>query len=469
VEATRTFDAGTRTARVRLDFSDSPPYVVRRLAFEGNRRFPDRYFRSRIRLKEGVPFDDRALEAGLARIARTGYFKPIKKEDVHVATDEASRTADVTIRIEELGEQRISLCGGRGQFGSTLGIAYTVFNLLDREELLSSHIEAGPESLQLALGFAKEGVLGSRGSLALSVFNTLLRPMFEGSPKGPFFRQDSEGVDAAWSYTLTSTQSLKVSYDVSQAKTEYSPLLPTGWAEGTASEVRTETSSHAAGVGWMRDTGDERITVADSVSGGWLGGSENLVRLKAEYARVVRDPVFDHQNAWAFRTSFLGAGSYSNDMPFYALLFDGDDLVRGLRTGELGPEALVSSISSSGSTKYSAAPAGANLAGAANAEFRVPLANGMEASGFFDLGSGLLLPNWLGQNRPAVIEATNGVLHGSMGIQLQWTVPGIGVPVRLYYALNVLRLDRWLPMPDGTTYHARDRLGAFGWALGSLF
>jgi len=32
-----------------------------------------------------------------------------------------------------------------------------------------------------------------------------------------------------------------------------------------------------------------------------------------------------------------------------------------------------------------------------------------------------------------------------------------------------LRLDRWLPMPDGSSFHAHDRLSAFGWALAPMF
>ena len=469
VEGIRTLDASTRTVRIRLDLSSTPPYIVRHLEFRGIHHFPDRYFRSRILVKEAAPFDDRVLEAGLARLARTGYFKPIKKEDVHVETNEATHTADVTIRIEELGKQRASLVGGRGQFGSTLGIAYTVFNLLDREELLSSRIEGGPESLQLAIGFAKEGFLGSRGSLALSAFNTFLRPRLVGSVKGPFLRQESEGVDAAWSYALTPADSLSISYNLSRSKTQYSPTLPAGVTGLTVSDIRTETSSHSAGLGWTRDAGGERIVLADSVSGGWLGGSENLVRSKAEYGRMVRDPIFNRQNAWAFRTSFTGVGSYSGVMPFYSRLFAGDEFVRGLRAGELGPDAVVSSISSAGTPNYSATTVGANLVGAANAEYRWRLGSDTEAAGFFDLGSGMLLPNWLGQTRPALIDSTNRILHASTGIQLQWTVPGIGVPVRAYYALNVLRLDRWLPMPDGSLFHAHDRFSAFGWGLGSLF
>lgn len=468
VEATRTLDPASHTVRVTFDFSPAPPYVVRRLEFLGNRRFPDRYFRSRMGLKEGAPLDERALEAGLARLGRTGYFKPIKKEDVQIETDEIAHAADVTIRVEELGQQRVSLVGGRGQFGSTLGIAYTVFNLLDREEVLSSHIEGGPESLQLALGFAKEGFLGSRGSLALSVFNTFLRPHLTGSVQGPFFKQQSEGVSVPWSCSLTNTDALTVRYNLSHSKTVYSPALPPGISGLTASDVRTETSSHAAGLGWTHDTGDEHIVLADSVSGGWLGGSENLVRAKAEYGRIFHDPIFGRQNAWAFRTNFTGVGSYSGDMPVYSRLFYGDEVVRGLRAGELGPDAVVSSVSSSGATKYSASSAGADLVGAANVEYRVPLAGGTEAAGFFDLGSGLL-PNWLGPARPSLIESTNRILHGSTGVQLQWTLPEIGVPLRVHYALNVLRLDRALPMPDGSLFRVRNRFSGFGWGLGALF
>ncbi len=192
VEAIRTMDAEIHSVHIQFDLSSAPPYTVRRLEFRGMQRFPDRYLRRRIGLKEGAPLDERALEAGLARLARTGYFKPIKKEDLHIQPDDVARSVDITVRVRELGQQRASMAGGRGQFGNTLGIAYSLFNLLNREELLTSKIEGGPESLELAMGLAKEGFLGSRGSLALSVFNTFVRPRLSGSVKGPFFRQGAK-------------------------------------------------------------------------------------------------------------------------------------------------------------------------------------------------------------------------------------------------------------------------------------
>jgi outer membrane protein assembly factor BamA len=223
------------------------------------------------------------------------------------------------------------------------------------------------------------------------------------------------------------------------------------------------------GLGWTHDAGSERFSIVNSISGEWLGGTDNVIRSNEEYARIFPDPFFNHQNAWAFRTTFSGSGSYQGDMPLYARLFSGDAQVRGLNTGELGPYAVVPSMLSSGKQVYSAVPAGANVVSGANVEYRVPFGGGAQAAAFFDLGSGLLLPNWLGRTRPTLLDSTNGILHGSVGIELRWTVPGIQVPVRAYYSVNVLRLNRFLQLTDGSLFHAHNRLFAFGWALGTLF
>jgi outer membrane protein assembly complex protein YaeT len=469
VESSRTLDPETHLVRERIGFSDEPPHLVQRIDFSGLHRFSDRYMRRRIGLREGHPFDERALETGLARLAKTGYFRPIKKEDVRVHIDDTTHTANVTIRVSEAGQQRTLFSGGHGQFGNTLGIAYTLFDLLQREELLTAQLDGGPDSLQIVLGLVMEGFLGSRSSLAISVFDNVLRPRFASSVKGPFYTSRSEGLNTGWSYPLTKTDSLTVSYGLSHTNTDYSFALPPSPTGLPTSDLRAETASSAVGLGWTHDTGSERISMANSISGGFLGGTENVIRSNEQYARIFPDPFFNHQNAWAFRTTFSGVGSYHGDLPPYALLFSGNAQVRGLSPGELGPYAAVASATNSGTQTYSAYPAGANVLTAANAEYRVPLGRGMQAVGFFDLGSGWLLPNWLGSTRPTLLDSTNGILHGSLGFELQWTVPEIQVPVRAYYSVNILRLNRLLQLPDGSLFHAHNKLFAFGWALGTLF
>jgi outer membrane protein assembly complex protein YaeT len=464
VEARQTFDPDRHVAHIALDLGDSPPYIVHRIEFQGLHKFSDRYMRRRIPLREGHPVDERALEAGLARLARTGYFKPIRREDIHVQMDDLTHTANISICVEEIGQQRASLLGGHGQFGSTLGIAYTVFDLLNREELLYAQFEGGPESLQVMLGLAKEGIFGTRASLAFSVFDNVIRPRFAKSAQGPFFTSHSEGINVPWTYALSNTDSLGVNYTVSRATTEYQVTLPLLPAGVTPSDLRTKISSRSLGMGWVHDAGNERVMFLNSVSGGLLGGGENMIRSSAEYGRILHDPIFAQGHAWAFRMKFSGAGSYRGEMPFFCRFFYGDEIVRGLRPGELGPYALTAKT-----TTYSAAPAGANLVGGANAEYRIPLSGGTEAAGFFDLGSGWLVPNWLGPARPLLLRSTNGVLHGSTGIELRWTVPGVQVPVRVYYAVNVLRLDRSIRLSDKSFFFPRNRFSAFGWGLGALF
>jgi outer membrane protein insertion porin family len=469
VESSRAFDSQTHLVRERIAFSDEPPYLVRRIEFSGLHRFSDRYLRRRIGLQEGQPFDERALENGLARLAKTGYFHQIKKEDIQVQTNDITHTAAVSIRVSEAGQQRTSFSGGLGQFGSTLGIAYTLFDLLQGEELLSAQLDGGPETLQIVLGLVMEGFLGSRGSLAISVFDNVLRPRFASSVKGPFYTSQSEGASAGWGYPITTTDWLAVNYNLSHANTDYAFALPSALAGLPSSDLRSETSSSGVGLGWTHDTGSERVTVANSVSGGVLGGTENVIRSNEEYSRIFPDPFFNHQNAWALRTTFSGAGSYQGGIPLYAMLFSGDAQVRGLNSGGLGPYAVIPTTSTSGSQTYSAVPAGANIVSAANVEYRVPLGGGAQAVGFFDLGSGWLLPNWMGSTRPTLLDATNGIPHGSMGIELRWTMPGIQVPVRVNYSVNVLRLNRFFQLPDGSLFHAHNKLFAFGWALGTLF
>jgi outer membrane protein insertion porin family len=470
LQALPSFDSATHLATVRFDFDPAPPYIVRRVEFRGNQRFPDRYLRRRIGITEGEPLDEYALQDGLARITRTGYFEPFKKQDIQIVTQESGHVADVIIKLHEKGKQRLTFSGARGQFGSTAAIAYTVFNLLGLDEFISTQLDGGPESLQLAIGLAKEGFLGSRGTLALSVFDTFVRPRLTGSLQAPFQRSQSEGTNLGWTYAASDFDALGLNFGLTRSRTQYLINPPSANSTGLQiTDLQSETSSHSFGTAWTHYDGEQKAQFVNSVSGGLLGGDENLLKSNLQYGHVFHDKVIDHRNSWAFRTTLGAVGSYKGDMPGSSLYFSGDDLVRGLRPGELGPYQTLVTTSSSGATTYFAVPAGADLVGAGNLEYRFPLTRGLEGATFFDVGSGLLLPNWLGQTRPSLIDSTNGLLHGSTGLELRWTLPGVGVPVRINYSLNILRLNRSVFMPDGSLLHLQNRLGALGWGLGPLF
>jgi outer membrane protein insertion porin family len=478
VDAIPQLEPETRTVRVTFRVREAHPYIVRRIEFLGAKRFNDRYYRRRILLKESEPFDPNKLELGLAQIARAGFIRPPKKEDVRVRFDEARYMVDVTIRVEEVGRQRISLVGGHGPLGSTIGLAYNVFDLFGGEELITAHIEGGPQSLQMLLGVAKDGLFGTRASLGLSLFHNVIQPNLPGpSGRGRLFTSRSSGFGAGWTYPLASSDTLGLNYQLSDTSTTYNLALPPALAGIVSNSLRTSTSSRSLGLTESHEGERNRWDASASVSGGWLGGNENLLRSSLQYARFQPDPLSRRRNSWAFRGYLSGVSSYRGDLPLSSRLFAGDELVRGFRPGELSPYALVSPASAPGVSVFRAQAVGADLAGAVNAEYRMPLAHQnasgraprAELAGFFDTGSGWLLPGWLGPNRPALLEGTNGALRASTGVELRLRLPVVEQTVRVHYSMNPLRLAEAFALPDGSKFRPPDRRAAFGWALGNFF
>ncbi|MFY9529985.1 MAG: POTRA domain-containing protein [Candidatus Acidiferrales bacterium] len=470
VTMSQEFDPAERTALITLRIHPQNPYVLRRLEFTGERRFSDRYYRRHIPLQEGEPFDPKKLELGLEHLSRTGYVRPVKKEDIHAQFDEAHHTVDVAIRISEIGQQKISLSGGRSNLGNSIGLAYNVFNLLGGEELISSQIEGTPDSLRVALTITEEGVFGTRASLAFSVFQNFLRPnlpLILGHRH--LFKSRSSGLATDWIYPVGQTETLTTTYTLSHQSTQYSLALPPDLTGVLPNRIGSSTSGHSLGLKWDAVAGPQHWDTGASVSGGWLGGNENLARSSFEYDRQQPDPLTNGRNCWAFRGYAAGVSSFRGDLLFQERYFIGSGLLRGFRDGELAPYAVVESTGASGKDSFRTVPAGSNLQAAVNAEYRVPVAPRTRAVGFFDTGSGWLLPNWLGPERPVLLNGTNGLLRASTGVELRWQTPLVQQPLRVDFAVNPLRLAKSFLLPDGSHFRASDRRAAMSWALGSLF
>jgi outer membrane protein insertion porin family len=464
------FDAEKHTVDATFSLRRSNPYTLRRLTFSGERRFSDRYYRRHIPAREGEPFDPKKLELGLQRLARTGYIRPLKPADVHLQFDEAHHFVDASIRVTEIGEQKITLFGGRSNLGSTIGIAYSVFNLLGGEELISSQIEGGPDSLHLALILTEEALLGSRASLSFTVFQNVLRPRLPGAPGNQhFLTSHSRGLGVGVGYPIASDETLTATYTISHQSTYYSLALPPSLTGVVSNGIESSTSSHSLGLGWNGNKGVQHWDTSTSVSGGWLGGDENLVRFSAENDHVEGDPLTNGRNSWAFRSYAAGVSTLKGNLLFQNRYFAGNEVLRGFRSGEIAPYISEIVTDASGKNRFQAIPAGVDLLAAVNTEYRAPVAPRTEAVGFVDTGTGWLLPNWLGASHPVLLAGTNGILRASAGIELRWQAPIVEQPLRLDFAVNPLRLARSFVLPDGSQFHTPDRQWAWGWGLGALF
>jgi outer membrane protein assembly complex protein YaeT len=470
VDVSQQLDATKGRAKAVFSIHPPNPYTLRRLDFSGERRFSDRYYRRRIPLREGDPFDPDKLRSGLERLSRTGYLRSFKPEDIRMQFNDVNHSVDVFIRVTEVGQQKISLTGGWNSLGGTIGTAYSVFNLLGGQELIDSHIDVGPDSLHLALRIAEESLFGSRVTASLTVFQDVVRPHLPGVlGNRHFLSTRNAGFAVGWGYPLSLNETLTTNYTISHQTTQYAVELPPSLTGLVGNQIGSSTSIHSFGADWVGGNSSQHWDIGSSVSGGRLGGDENFVRSSVEYDRVRSDPLTNGRNSWALRSYAAGVSSFRGDLLFQNRYFTGDELLRGFRRGEMSPYSVEDLTDSSGKNSFQSIPTGADLLVGMNAEYRVPVAPRTQVVGFYDTGSSWLLPNWLGPDRPTLLSGTNGILRASTGLELRWQIPAVEQPLRLDLAINPLRLARLFLLADGSHFRAPDRLLGWTWGLGPLF
>lgn len=478
IDLDQRFDPAAGTVRVVLRARPTDAYVVRRIEFTGHHRFSDRFYRRRVRIAEGEPFDAARLEEGLARLADSGFIRAATPDDVKLTWDHVKRTVDVHITVEEIGRQRISFTSGGSGWGNTLGTAYNLFDLFGGEELITGQLEGGPESLFTAVQVMRDGVFGTRAGLGFSLYRNIIRPRLPGSGgRQHLFDARSLGASITWSQPSGPDDLFALRYDLAATKS----LTPAGTAPSLeeGSPVERRTSRSAISAAWTRQNAVRRLEVSGAFSGGPLGGEEQWLRSSAEFARLAHDPLSGGRNKWGFRGFVSAVAPHSaSTLAVHNRLYGDGQLVRGLRTGELTPYAATTSTQADGTQLSRAFAAGGDLAAATNAEYRfslAPAAPNAQAAVFLDAASAWSLSRLLSGE---ILPTTDGRWRATSGVELRWQVPEtlLGAPnplagetLRIHYAVDILRLGRTLFLPDGTSFRLPERRAALGWALGPLF
>jgi outer membrane protein assembly complex protein YaeT len=461
-------DRERHTVAAEFEVKPAPRYVIRRVELEGHRRFSERFYLQRLRLKEGELYDPANLEAGVERLVRSGWVRPVTPRDIDVRLDDERKLADIKLRVQETGRQRIALSGGPLGRNATFGLAYSVFNLLGGEELLTAQLDGGPESVSVFLGVAREGIFGTPATAGLQLYRQLFRPKLQSSEgRTQAFSSLGSGIRASWEQRATPHSRIRLDYDYAQTTTQYPAA---GTSQPAYGDVWSRSARSAVSLIWRREAGQRQTQVESGVAGGWLGGDERSVRAAVVHTHALADPLSGRRNTWSFRGHAAGVASYSGAaLPLTARLLPGPEWVRGFRGGEITPFVVRSVAESGGGESLRVESRGANLFTGANAEYRVPLARRTEVTGFLDAGSSWLIADGLGAERPQILGGTNGAWRASTGIELRVKLPWIEEHVRLYYAMNPLRLgESWL-LPDGSRFRASERRAVFGWAIGKLF
>jgi len=144
--------------------------------------------------------------------------------------------------LQEIGRQHVAFSGGHEQFGSTLGIAYTVFNLLSWDEHLSAQIDGAPEVSRWPLALRKKDFL-AREARWLSPSSTRSFVRVCGKRARPFLPDTGARSQRRLELFPFEYRCVLNQLWISRSVTEYSLALPTSVTGATASTLRSESSS----------------------------------------------------------------------------------------------------------------------------------------------------------------------------------------------------------------------------------
>ena len=119
------------------------PYTLRRLTFYGNHHYSDALIRSHFLVDEAAPLDLFRLRQSIVRLNHAGLFEPLDEHQVHIATDERTGMADVSIQLTERKRRSWNLSGPIPVSASLTGRILSTYSL-------SFHLLAFSTILKLA-------------------------------------------------------------------------------------------------------------------------------------------------------------------------------------------------------------------------------------------------------------------------------------------------------------------------------
>jgi outer membrane protein insertion porin family len=471
VELEQSINDDTRTVSALYKIDAGNPVAIGQIRFEGNTRLRGKFLRREVVAREGEVFDSAKLDESIKRLNRSGMIKDVQRSDVALAMNEKTEFLDITFKIKEKDRQGIYGTGGTGGVGGGyLGILYTAFDLLGLGESLSLQIDGGASQSNMLLNILGTRFLGLPFNLGLSVFHRLTNynvasVMPDATDLIHVLKHRSTGMGLSGAYPVTSKIQVGLSTQFEhrtiseensaggilqtnvQNRIELAPVFALDATKGAGPEMR-----------------GARFAFVNSWGGATKPWSVDSVAQSIRFSEHVGDPFTKGRNSFAagFQAAVIRPRSgvpLTLDRRFYP----GDEIVRGFPRGGLTPWAYPSD------TETSPSPLGADTVLGFSLGYRIPIQGPLSAAAFVDLGwSKISKKNLDASPASSLIEATNGLLRGSLGGELRLQLPKIRQPGRLIFSWNFLRLSALIQGKSGLLRLADPRT-TIHFALGDRF
>jgi outer membrane protein insertion porin family len=510
------FDPESRTMDMIFKLEPSKQFSVHRIQFLGNTKTRDKVIRREVVLEEGRAFSTQLMDVSILRLNQLGFFEKIEEKDYEVKPNDKSEDVDITINVKEKSQQSIGLHGGvSGISGSFLGVNYTTNNFMGRGESLEFSVTGGTRTSDFIISFTEPYLLDSRWNLGLSVFNQRYRfdtysafglaGVISNEPIELFTRRTTGStvsvsrplglsfwrLGASYTYQKISIGNIAPGFEafaLGQLVYFAPGGDPTAALEGIIRSEFTPMISYNSTNHYFYPTRGSSLNLSVAIAGGPLGGDFSMFRPAIEFRHFRPDKWISRgRNTIGLR--FLGEYIQPfNDsaVPFFDRFFiGGETTVRGFDIRSVSPLAISSTPAldsqdqpvidlNSGLERIdkNIVSIGGDTLAVFNTEYRIPIVGPLSVAGFYDLGlSRISRQSYLGNvanSSIELIDATNNVIRGSTGVEVQFLLPVVSAPFRLIFAYNTHIFDETIYL--GTVpIHAREPRRDIKFTIGRSF
>jgi outer membrane protein insertion porin family len=517
------FDEQERRVNVTIDIDEDRPYLVNRINFRGNTTTRDKVIRREVMLQEGGLFSSQLWDLSVLRLNQLGYFEEILEDDAEIRPNPTDPEVDITLTVQERGKNSIGFSGGvSGIGGSFMGVDYSTNNFLGFGETLSVSLQGGTQVSNYLFSFTEPYLFDRPMSAGFSVFKSEYRYDqanifgFSSETADDFgfnnrinYEQSRKGFNVFTSYPFKVFHRFGMTFQFENSQTSaVNPATASffnavrqsnesSFRSGANLDDNFRTRSIIPSYTWNTlnsgylPTAGQRLNATFEVTGGVLGGNVNYFRPVIEYQHFKGlGRLFGKQNVVAFR--FQGAhihGFSGTAVPFYQRFFMGGDFdIRGFDFRLISPIAwvtreLIDPYIGQPIRSDDIAYLGGDTTAVMNLEYRIPIGGDIVTlAPFLDVGNSWVISRdqlvreveladgTIRRDSVNFLDSTNSGIRSSAGVELQFQLPVINAPFRIFWFYNANRIEKVFTGPaSGDQFSYKQEKQGFKFTVGRTF
>lgn len=412
-------DPVKKVADLTLKVMENDLVYVGKINFTGNTFTKDHVIRREWLLQEGSRLRLPALEDSIRRMKQLGLVS-VDKAPSFKQNPENVQVIDMDVEVQELNRQMINFSTGySGYDGFFIALGYSTKNFMGMGESLTANFQYGSRSQNYRLAFTEPYIFNLNASGGLDLFKTSIN--YPG-----LYTREGAGFNLSTSWRFWkfwggqfgySFENVSMSNVADYFKTN--PYYQEG--ERTISSI-SPTLYYSTVDSPIFPTNGSKFLVNYRYSGGILGGSVNLHKLKLEGVQFF--PLWKHKHTLGVHLEYEGLKGFGEGwIPQYERFYmGGERSIRGFDIYRVGPKAYTSASDGTVSSYNQGGTKSILL----QAEYQIPLTPQFSFVFFYDVG------NTYVERRAIDLKD----LYQSMGLELKIFIPMLNVPFRLIFAYN---------------------------------